>query len=98
MHQNGNGVAGKNVPANDYAPNETYAMDLAQMDDGETLLQPAKQQIDEIARNYAKMNLAGIGVAAKDASKSGLEGEEEVAETSEICRLLKERVIYFIIL
>lgn len=52
--------------------------------------QMKQQQMDEIARNYAKINL--IGVDKKATIGNNIEGEEDIAETSQFCHALKERV------
>jgi hypothetical protein len=99
--QNGTTIPGRSAANNmtiaaDNAPAPPYEtqnqLDFSPLDDDQqTIRNGAVSQIDEIARNYSKMNM--IGTMANDGLKDGFGGSgEEVAETSQFCRVLKERV------
>ena len=92
-NKNGGTVIGRSsndVP--DYGPNDV--LDFSQLEDLEqpplSILTQQQQPVEEISRNFAKMNM--LGMMGDGKGGSGMDGEEQVAETSQFCRLLKERV------
>lgn len=96
MNGNASKISALVAPPTPNAATINNPLDFSQLEEHPQAHQTTQQQIDEISRNYAKMNLFGGGGArvgsAMPFDERGAGPEEEVAETSQFCHALKERV------